>query len=51
VLRFLDRLGLDPPSVSDRLVVTPACGLAGAEPDWARRALTLCRQAAAHLTR
>ena len=38
VERFLDRLGLEP---SDRLVVTPSCGLAGADPAWARTALAL----------
>ena len=35
VLRWLDMLGLDPDAVGDRLVLTPACGLAGASPDWA----------------
>jgi hypothetical protein len=25
-------------------VPTPTCGLAGADPAWARRALTLCRE-------
>ena len=33
VLRLLDVLGLDPDTVSDQLVITPACGLAGAAPD------------------
>jgi hypothetical protein len=28
------------------LLVTPSCGLAGASPAWARRALTLCREVA-----
>ncbi|MGZ4477273.1 MAG: methionine synthase [Nocardioidaceae bacterium] len=50
VLRFLDMLGFDPDTVGDRLVVTPACGLAGADPAWARRALALSRQVAANLT-
>lgn len=50
VLRVLDMLGLDPQSVGDRLVVTPACGLAGATPDWARRAVELARQVAANLS-
>jgi hypothetical protein len=30
-------------------VVTPACGLAGADPAWARQALALCRAVAANL--
>jgi hypothetical protein len=41
-------LGLDPETAST-LVVTPACGLAGADPRWARRALDLCRTVAADL--
>lgn len=45
--RVLDLLGLEP---SSRLVLTPACGLAGADPGWARTALGLCRRAAANLT-
>ena len=31
------------------LVVTPSCGLAGADPQWARRALRICRQVSAAL--
>ena len=50
VLGWLDRLGLDPDVVGQRLLVTPACGLAGASPAWARRALALCREVAANLT-
>ncbi|GAB2460517.1 methionine synthase [Nocardioides hungaricus] len=49
VLRWLDMLGLDPGEVSDRLVVTPSCGLAGATPAWTRTALTLLRTAAGSL--
>lgn len=41
VLRWLDLVGLDPDVVGDRLVVTPACGLAGATPTDARRATEL----------
>jgi hypothetical protein len=48
VLRLLDMLGLDPESASS-LVVTPTCGLAGADARWARRALDLCRAVAANL--
>ncbi len=50
VLGWLDRLGLDPEAVGQRLLVTPACGLAGASPAWARRALTLARDVAKNLT-
>jgi methionine synthase II (cobalamin-independent) len=49
VLTWLDQLGLDPEAVSSRLLVTPACGLAGASPDWARRALALSREVAKNL--
>jgi methionine synthase II (cobalamin-independent) len=48
-LRWLDMVGLDPATVADRLAVSPACGLAGASADGARRALRLARSAAAHL--
>lgn len=50
VLRWLDMLGLDPDEVGSRLVLSPSCGLAGASPEWARRALTLVRAAASHLS-
>lgn len=49
VLRLLDRLGLDPERAAS-LVVVPACGLAGADGAWARRALRLVRQTAANLS-
>jgi methionine synthase II (cobalamin-independent) len=49
VLRWLDMLGLDPAVVGERLVITPSCGLAGASPDWSRRALSLSRDVAGHL--
>jgi methionine synthase II (cobalamin-independent) len=49
VLRWLDMLGLDPAVVGERLAITPSCGLAGASPDWARRALSLSRDVAGHL--
>ena len=48
VLRWLDMLGLDPEAAAS-LVVTPSCGLAGADPQWARRALRICRQVSAAL--
>lgn len=50
VLRWLDMLGLDPATVGDRLVVTPACGLAGATPADARRATELVRSVARSLS-
>ncbi|MQW76603.1 methionine synthase [Nocardioides sp. dk4132] len=48
-LRWLDMLGLDPGTVGDRLLISPACGLAGASAAWARQALTLARTTAANL--
>jgi methionine synthase II (cobalamin-independent) len=50
VERWLDMLGLDPEAVGDRLVVTPACGLAGATPGWALRALRVGVSAARQLS-
>ncbi len=50
VLRWLDMLGLDPAEVGERLVLTPACGLAGASPAWGRRALGLVRAAATNVS-
>jgi methionine synthase II (cobalamin-independent) len=47
VRRWLDMVGLEP---GPGLVVTPACGLAGADPGWARRALVLAAGAARELT-
>lgn len=49
VLRWLDMLGLDPAEVGGRLVLTPACGLAGASAEWSRMALGLARDAASNL--
>ncbi|MCW7944205.1 methionine synthase [Streptomyces hygroscopicus] len=43
------RLGLHPGLLPDAVTVTPACGLAGASPDYARRALAHCVQAARSL--
>lgn len=45
VHRLWRRLGLDPETMASQVVVTPTCGLAGASPDHARRALRLCRAA------
>lgn len=49
VLRLLDLLGLDP-GTTPSLVVTPACGLAGASRAWAREALRQVRTVAANLS-
>lgn len=43
------RLGLFPGLLTDSVVVTPACGLAGASPQYARQALAHCVQAARSL--
>ena len=40
------RLGLPPGRAAEQVVLTPACGLAGAAPDAARSALARCRDAA-----
>lgn len=40
------RLGFAPETLADVVVVTPTCGLAGASPRYARRALARCREAA-----
>ncbi|WP_020574748.1 methionine synthase [Actinopolymorpha alba] len=49
VLSFWRRLGFSEDSAALGCVVTPSCGLAGADPAWARTALTLARKAGAHL--
>ena len=38
-LDLADRLGFDRTQLADRAVLTPACGLAGASPGWARTAM------------
>jgi len=50
LLRFFDRLGHDAPTLAQRIVVTPACGLAGSSPDWTREALRLATRVAAAVT-
>ncbi|MCQ4084329.1 methionine synthase [Streptomyces sp. RB6PN25] len=40
------RLGLPPGTLGESVVVTPSCGLAGASPTYARRALAHCVKAA-----
>ena len=47
--RLLDMLGLDPEEVADRVVLTPACGLAGGSSTYARAVLGAVREAAAEL--
>lgn len=47
IQRFFDRLGFPVETYASRLTVTPTCGLAGASPVWARRALGLSRTTAA----
>lgn len=42
----LRRLGFTAQRVAESVIVTPSCGLAGASPAWARRALKLCRDTA-----
>lgn len=49
VQAFWHRLGFAAAEAGERIVVTPACGLAGASPNWARRALELVRRAATNL--
>lgn len=42
----IDRLGFARSELRDRIGMTPACGLAGATPEWARTAVELARKAA-----
>ena len=46
VRRMWRRLGLDPEKEARSVTVTPACGLSGASPGYARAALTHCVRAA-----
>ncbi|MGC5344429.1 methionine synthase [Streptomyces sp. AM 4-1-1] len=43
------RLGLNPGTLSESVVITPSCGLAGASPSYARAALAHCVRAARSL--
>jgi len=43
-LDLVDRLGFDRAVLAERCLPTPSCGMAGATPEWARRALTLARE-------
>ncbi len=47
VVAVTDRLGFARSALRDRIGVTPACGLSGATPQWARTAIELARTAAA----
>ncbi len=49
VQRWLDMLGLDPEMAGNHLVVTPTCGLSGATPAWAARAVRLSATVARNL--
>lgn len=46
VITWWHRLGMPSARLAEQVVVTPACGLAGAPPERARAALAHCRQAA-----
>ncbi|WP_332641779.1 methionine synthase [Aeromicrobium sp.] len=46
---FFGQLGFDGETYADRLVVTPTCGMAGASPAWARKALATAQSVAARL--
>lgn len=46
-LRLVDNLGFPRKVLVEQVLVTPACGLAGADPQWARRAVALSARVAA----
>jgi methionine synthase II (cobalamin-independent) len=48
-IRLWRRLGLPLSGLAGQAVITPACGLAGASPAYARAALTRCREAGSML--
>ncbi|MCW3844067.1 methionine synthase [Micromonospora yasonensis] len=50
VRRIWDRLGFPRRRLAEQVVVTPACGLAGATPTYARAVLTACRDAGRRLS-
>jgi methionine synthase II (cobalamin-independent) len=50
VRRLLDMLGFAPEEVAGRLALTPACGLAGATPGYAKEALSLVRESASRVS-
>ena len=49
VIRLWQRVGLPLATGPEQAVITPACGLAGASPGYARAALTRCREAGSML--
>jgi len=51
VRRLWSDLGFSPERLAETVVLTPACGLAGASDGWARTALRLVRQAAEAVSR
>ena len=46
VRRFFAEMDVAEDDIAERIVITPACGLAGASPAWARDALRLAREVA-----
>ncbi|MFJ8577426.1 methionine synthase [Micromonospora sp. NPDC093277] len=50
VRQLWDRLGFPRRRLAEQVVVTPACGLAGATPAYARAVLTACRDAGCRLS-
>ena len=44
-IELWNRLGFPPATLADQVVLTPACGLAGATPAYAKAALAKCREA------
>jgi methionine synthase II (cobalamin-independent) len=49
VRKLWDRLAFPRRRLAEQVVVTPACGLAGASPEYARAVLTACREAGRRL--
>jgi methionine synthase II (cobalamin-independent) len=45
VQRLLDRWGTAPERAGERVILTPACGLAGSPPDWTRLVLRALAEA------
>ena len=46
MISLWQRIGLPLAGLTDQVIVTPACGLAGASPDRARAVLARCQEAA-----
>jgi cobalamin-independent methionine synthase catalytic subunit len=51
VLEWWHRLGFEAGTAMASMVLTPSCGLAGADPDWARTAMSLARSAAENVAK